>query len=225
MPGVVQWAEVHGLEIAYERVGSGPPLVLLHGYVGDGPSTWRRQIDALSRDFTVVAWDAPGAGRSSDPPELFGMNGYADCLTAFLAALGIVPAHIGGLSFGGALALAVAQRHPAVVRSLILVSAYAGWAGSLPPTETQRRLDQAMGLSRLTPEDFCAALLPTMFHATASEADVAAFATTMAAFHPVGFRAMARASAEDLRDGLADLDLPTLLVYGEQDRRAPRRRG
>ena len=58
--------EVHGLHIAYERAGSGPVLVLLHGYVGDGPTTWRRQLDALSAEFTVVAWDAPGAGRSTD---------------------------------------------------------------------------------------------------------------------------------------------------------------
>ena len=49
--------------------GDGPPLVLLHGYVGDGPTTWRAQLEGLSDEFTVVAWDAPGAGRSSDPPE------------------------------------------------------------------------------------------------------------------------------------------------------------
>lgn len=72
--------EVGGLEIAYERAGSGPPLVLLHGYVGDGATTWRRQLEGLSDDFTVVAWDAPGAGRSSDPPDRFGVDGYADCL-------------------------------------------------------------------------------------------------------------------------------------------------
>ena len=61
--------DIDGLHIAYERAGNGPPLVLLHGYVGDGPTTWRRQLDALCDEFTVIAWDAPGAGRSSDPPE------------------------------------------------------------------------------------------------------------------------------------------------------------
>ena len=59
--------EVGGLRVAYERAGHGPPLVLLQGYVGDGPTTWRPQLDGLCDDFTVVAWDAPGAGRSSDP--------------------------------------------------------------------------------------------------------------------------------------------------------------
>jgi pimeloyl-ACP methyl ester carboxylesterase len=66
----------------------GPPLVPLHGYVGVGPTTWRRQLEELSDEFTVVAWDAPGAGQSSDPPEDFGMAGYADCLAGFVEALG-----------------------------------------------------------------------------------------------------------------------------------------
>lgn len=60
--------EVGGQRIAYQRSGEGPPLVLLHGWPLNWRE-WRRQVDALSDEFTVVAWDAPGAGRSSDPPE------------------------------------------------------------------------------------------------------------------------------------------------------------
>ena len=67
--------EVEGLRIAYHRAGVGPPLMLLHGYVGDGPTSWRRQIEALANEFTVVAWDAPGAGGSSDTPAGVGMGG------------------------------------------------------------------------------------------------------------------------------------------------------
>jgi pimeloyl-ACP methyl ester carboxylesterase len=93
--------EVDGVQIAYERVGSGPALVLLHGYVGDGPTTWRRQLDELSDEFTVVAWDAPGAGRSTDPPERFGLDGYADCLAGSLERFGLDTACVAGLSFGG----------------------------------------------------------------------------------------------------------------------------
>jgi pimeloyl-ACP methyl ester carboxylesterase len=84
----MEMVEVNGLHIAYERAGSGPALVLLHGYVGDGPTTWGRQLDGLSDEFTVIAWDAPGAGRSTDPPERFGLDGYADCLAGFLKELG-----------------------------------------------------------------------------------------------------------------------------------------
>ena len=57
-----------------ERHGEGPPLVLVHGYVGDR-RMWRPQIDELSDELTVVAWDAPGFGDSSDPPEDFALIG------------------------------------------------------------------------------------------------------------------------------------------------------
>lgn len=103
--------DVDGLTIAYERAGAGPPVVLLHGYVGDGPSLWRHQIDGLSDAYTVIAWDAPGAGGSSDPPDDFGIEGYAACLIRFVEALELGSAHIVGLSFGGALAIAFQRRH------------------------------------------------------------------------------------------------------------------
>lgn len=213
--------DVDGLCVAYERAGRGPPLVLLHGYIGDGPTTWRHQIDALSDDFTVIAWDAPGAGASSDPPETFGMAGYADCLARFIAALDLARPHVGGLSFGGAMAIELARRHPAVVRTLTLASAYAGWRGSLPPDVAEARLEQAMRLSELSADDFVATLLPTMFAEGTAQTTIDAFEAPMRAFHPQGFRAMARASAEDLRDALPEIDVPTLLVYGDYDVRAP----
>lgn len=155
--------DVRGLRIAYERAGTGPAVVLLHGYVGDGSTTWRSQIDALSDDFTMVAWDAPGAGSSGDPPESFGMAEYSDCLAGFVGRLGLDRPVIVGLSFGGALAIDFGRRHPAVPGALVLASAYAGWAGSLSAELTAQRLQQAETLSKLTPEEFRAALLPTMF--------------------------------------------------------------
>lgn len=88
--------EVEGLRIAYERAGAGAPLVLVHGFVGDGRSTWSGQLEALADEFTVIAWDAPGAGRSSVPPESFRVQDYAACLVAFLRALEITRAHLAG---------------------------------------------------------------------------------------------------------------------------------
>ena len=112
---VMEQVEVDRLRVAYERASTGPPLVLLHGGVGDGPTLWRRQLEGLCDDFTVVAWDAPGAGGSSDPPESFGMAGYADCLAGFIKRLGLERPHVAGLSFGGPLALELyrlARRRP-----------------------------------------------------------------------------------------------------------------
>ena len=213
--------DVDGLRIAYERAGTGPALVLLHGYVGDGRTTWRRQLDGLSDAFTVIAWDAPGAGGSSDPPESFGMAGYADCLAGFIERLGLEKPHVCGLSFGGALALELYRRHRAIPQTLILASAYAGWAGSLPSDVVAQRVRQAMVLADLSPEELAGTLLPTMFSEGTPAEVVAEFRRSMLAFHPAGLREMARASAVDLRAVLPLIDIPTLLVYGDRDVRAP----
>jgi pimeloyl-ACP methyl ester carboxylesterase len=125
------------------------------------------------------------------------------------------------LSFGGALALAFAHRHPTVPRSLVVVSGYAGWRGSLPPSVAEDRLQQAIRLSELSGERLAATLLPTMFDTAPPSELLAAFGDSLRTFHPGGFRAMAQASAEDLRDALADIAVPTLLVYGDRDVRAP----
>jgi pimeloyl-ACP methyl ester carboxylesterase len=213
--------DVDGLTITYERAGSGPLLMLLHGYLGDGPSVWRHQIDGLASDFTVVAWNAPGAGASSDPPETFGIDGYAECLAGLLDSLGLGPAHIMGLSFGGALALAFQRRHQAWTKTLVLASAYAGWRGSLGLEAAEARLAQAIRLSQGSPDELVETLLPTMFALPVSPDDLEAHRAAMAAFHPVGFRAMAVASAEDVSDVLSSIVVPTLLVYGDEDVRAP----
>jgi pimeloyl-ACP methyl ester carboxylesterase len=198
----VEQVQVEGLRIAYERAGEGAPLVLLQGFVGDARSTWRRQIDELSDEFTVVAWDVPGAGRSSDPPESFTLPEYADCLAGFLDAVGLGRVHLVGLSFGGALALEFYRRFPTTVMSLVLAGAYAGWVGSLPSEIAEQRLEQSLRASQLPPTEFMAAMLPTMFSPAAANEAADEFAASLTEFHPAGFRAMARACAVPARPGV-----------------------
>lgn len=58
---------VDGLRVAYAEAGDGPALVLLHGGMDDSRA-WRPQLDGLAGGFRVLAWDAPGCGRSDGPP-------------------------------------------------------------------------------------------------------------------------------------------------------------
>jgi pimeloyl-ACP methyl ester carboxylesterase len=81
------------LRIAYRRSGTGPALVLLHGFAADG-RVWRTQIDDFSRDFDVIAWDAQGCGQSNDTPEDFSMEDSARCLLALLDAAGVEAPHL-----------------------------------------------------------------------------------------------------------------------------------
>jgi pimeloyl-ACP methyl ester carboxylesterase len=89
--------------------------------------------------FAVIAWDAPGAGRSSDPPESFGIGDWAESLTEFLDVVGVQRAHILGLSWGGLLVQELYRRHAARVGWLILADTYAGWKGSLPEPIPEER--------------------------------------------------------------------------------------
>ena len=131
--------QANGLEIAYERAGAGAPLVFAHGAAGDA-RLWRPQLAALADEFTVVAWDEPGAGRSGDVPAAFRLADYADCLAGLVAALDLGPASVAGLSWGGTLALELYRRHPGHVAALILADTYAGWKGSLSEEELRARI-------------------------------------------------------------------------------------
>lgn len=214
--------DVQGLRIAYERAGRGEPLVLLHGFVGDGRATWAHQIEALSDDHTVVAWDAPGTGGSTPPPETFRIDDFAEVLAAFLRTLGIRRCHVAGLSFGGTLALALAARSPGSVASLVLLSAYAGWRGSLGAEAAAARLRTCEDAARLAPAEFGAVMLPSMFSEGVPASVADGFRADVEAADPGGFLTMARAcEAADLRGVLDGIEVPTLVLAGDADVRAP----
>jgi pimeloyl-ACP methyl ester carboxylesterase len=214
--------DVDGLRISYERAGSGPAPVLVHGFIGDGRSTWSAQLDDLSDEFTVVAWDAPCCGESSDPPETFRMADFADCLAGFIDAAGLEHPHVLGHSFGTTLALELCHRHPSKVRSLVLVGAYAGWAGSLPAEEVQRRLDFALASADAVQKGgWDPTAMPGLFSDVLPAERAEELIAVMSQIRPPATRAMAYALAEaDLRKALADIHAPTLLVYGEADERS-----
>ena len=212
---------VAGLDIAYRVVGAGPPLLLLHGGLCDG-RVWRHQLHDLAAEFTLVAWDAPGCGGSSDPPESFRLPDYADCLAGFLEAIHVQRPHVLGHSFGGGLALELYGRHPGVPRSLVLAGAYAGWAGSLPEGEVAVRLQLALQMADRLPLDVDPRSVPGLFSDRMAAQTVHDLTTIMSQARPVGTRLMARAFAEaDLRDTLPQVSVPVLLLHGETDQRAP----
>lgn len=105
--------------------------------------------------------------------------------------------------------------------SLSLVSGYAGWLGSLGTEEADQRLARSLEVSRLTPDEFVGVMAPSMFSPSAGGEFVASFVESVRAFRPAGFRAMARASYADQRHVLAEVDVPTLLLYADHDVRAP----
>jgi len=166
----------------------------------------------------------PGCGRSANPPESFGTRDYADCLTAFISALKLQRPHVLGLSFGSGLALELYRWHPNVPRSLVLASAYAGWAGSLPPEVAEQRKQRMLQMIELPPDQWAREWIPTLLTEGAPADVVDEVTIILADFHPDGQRALLRAGfAElDLRDVLPRIGIPTLLLYGDRDVRSPK---
>src|SRR5437588_660832 len=84
--------ETHIGTVAYRRAGAGPALVLLHGGLSDGRS-WTPQLQSLTHDYDVVAWDAPGCGCSADPAADLCLADYPDAVPAPIRAPGAATFH------------------------------------------------------------------------------------------------------------------------------------
>ena len=205
-------AEVNGLSVAYRYAGEGPPLVLLHGFLCDS-RCWRPQLAGLSDTFRLIAWDAPGAGSSSDPPDTFTTTDWAQCLAGFLDLLVIEAAQILGLSWGGILAQEFYRSYPDRVLSLVLCDTYAGWKGSLPESAYKKRLERCYLESSLPREEFVPRWVPEFFTEGAPHDLKEAMSAVVSEFHPLGFRLMAKSSADtDTTDLLPNIEVPTLLL-------------
>jgi pimeloyl-ACP methyl ester carboxylesterase len=118
--------DVAGLTINYDVQGEGEPLLLIP-YTSADHACWAFQLPAYTEHFNCIAIDLPGTGESDKPPGPYSTDGHADQIAAFLGAIGVERAHVAGMSFGAAVGIHLAARHPARVRSLSL---HSGWHAS-----------------------------------------------------------------------------------------------
>lgn len=117
---------VNGVALYYELHGSGDELLVLNNGVIASTRTWGYQLPALTPHYRVLLYDLRGQGQSQkwaagDPD--YRWESHADDLAALLDALGVEQAHIGGISYGGELALVFALRYPERCLSLIVADA------------------------------------------------------------------------------------------------------
>jgi pimeloyl-ACP methyl ester carboxylesterase len=117
-----------GVKIHYQVHGSGPTLLLTHGYSSTS-TMWNGQIDALSKHYKLVLWDMRGHGQSDYPED---PAAYSEALTisdmaALLDEVGATSAIVGGLSLGGYMSLAFYRSHPERVRALLIIDTGPGF--------------------------------------------------------------------------------------------------
>ncbi|MBD8162632.1 alpha/beta fold hydrolase [Erwinia persicina] len=209
--------------IAWHEAGSGPALVLLHG-ISSGSSSWHKQLNdpRLQGCCRILAWDAPGYGKSLALTEAEpAAERYAGALAQMLDDAGEQQVVLVGHSLGALIASAFAVSYPQRVKHLVLADPAQGYGRATVEKQQQvliqRQQQLAGGLEKLAATRAVRLLRPD-----ADERDVATVAAGMRRLNPSGFlQAVSLLVHEDIHGWLAKNSRPTEVWCGEMDTITP----
>ena len=204
--------------IGYDIKGNGPLVVFLHG-IGGNRHNWDAQVEYFGVEFCAVAWDARGYGASDDPPPPLKFCAYADDLARLLDHLDAERAHLVGLSMGGMILQDFYGRYADRVATLALVDTSAGF-GSV--SEEVRRDFLARRLEPLerglTPADIAPEVVEVLVAPNATPAARQRMRASMEALRVDSYKqALHAIITTDFRTVLPHINVPTLVIVGEQD--------
>ena len=210
------------VRIAYDRAGTGPLVVFLHG-IGGNRHNWDGQLPVFAKRYCAVAWDARGYGDSDDTDHPLQFRDFADDLARLLDHLRAERAHVVGLSMGGMIAQDFYGRHPHRAATLVLADTNSGFGA------TDQRAQEEFVARRLRPleagitmEEFGKQIVETL---VARDAITEARATMMASYCMVRracyVQALRAVMATDFRPIHPRIKVPALVVVGSEDRVTP----
>lgn len=202
----------NGYDIGYDEAGGGAltPIVFLHG-VGSDKSVWHPQLKYFGRTRRTVAFDYPGYGDSDPAPKGTTRDDYASAIISAMHELGIDRAHICGLSLGGVIAVAMHHADAGRCASLILADTFAVhpdgraiYERSVTASENLRALAEAR--------------VDILLAQPAAPRVRREVVETMARIDPAAYCIGAEAVwLADQRDRAEQIDVPTLVLVGDQD--------
>jgi pimeloyl-ACP methyl ester carboxylesterase len=216
---------LNGVELYYEDVGRGVPLVFCHEFAGDYRS-WDPQVRAFGRTYRCITYSYRGFPPSSvpDTPEAYSEDHLIADLLALIERLGLAPAHIVGFSMGGSVVLNFALRYPSLCRSIVVVGA---GSGTTNRERFERDVDRTVDLLRTSG---IAAFAETYAEGPTRQPfkrkdphGWAVFRQQLADHSPIGQALTmlgvqrARPTIFALEHALPTLEVPTLIVIGDED--------
>ncbi len=216
---LMPFASINSVNLLYERTAppdGRPALLLLHG-MGSSSADWAWQVGVFAESHRVITVDLRAHGQSSDPGDWFTVDTLADDVAALLAHLEEPPAHVIGLSLGGATALALALQHSARVRSLTMVN---GFAKYIPASRggVQRALRRTWLLLTAPMSTVAEYIAGGLFPAPEQKIFFDAAVASLSKNHRRTYwAAMAAILRFDARPRLPGLRLPALIIAGEND--------
>lgn len=196
----VQHIQVGGRPVRYQVVGEGEPIILVHG-LSASTLWWRRNIPSLAQHYRLYLVDLPGFGSMHFPRARFDLTDAANWLLKWMEAIGLKRAHFIGHSMGGYISLWLAAHHPEVVARLVLVA-----PAVVPQVKTIfGYFVPLIAALRYTPPEF----LPILSYDFLRAGPV----TMLCAIRSL--------IALDVREEIAAVTAPTLLLWGENDTLVP----
>jgi pimeloyl-ACP methyl ester carboxylesterase len=216
------YVQVEDLSIYYEIEGNGEPLFLLHG-MSNNSQSWREQIQMLKNHYTVIAWDAPGYGKSSNPNiEFRNFKQFARVLNGMLEQLNLEKIYLLGHSMGAAIAIDFCTLYPHKIKKLILADPTRGAAALDSNVNEQKLKDRLFSIGNLDPEEIADKRIKALLSPYASKEVYQRVKEIMVQVRPAGYRSVAY-SLYDLNqmDVLPSIDVPVLVMCGELDSVTP----
>jgi 3-oxoadipate enol-lactonase len=205
------------VELAFELLGQGPPLLLIQG-LGYGGRGWGPVLELLAEDFTVAIFDNRGFGSSDVPPGPYSVRELAEDARAVLDAAGLDRAHVVGASLGGMVAQELALTHPQRIDRLVLACTTPGGVGAYPmPPQTVSLMLEAPTM----PPDVALRRFAENALGDGTSDDLVERIVAYRTANPPdlgGWQSQAAAGAmHDALDRIREIKTPTLVVHGTED--------
>ena len=221
-------ALVNGVQIYYETSGEGLPLILCYG-LGGNTTQWSPQVSEFSQRYRLILWDPRGHGRSGSPreQERYGLEISATDLLGLMDHLEISRAYVGGLSMGAGISTRFALAHPERVDALLIIdSATALGLPTQPEARAMREKTIELALTEGMEAVYRYAIEanPNMAGRARQGPEAAKGIMEMyQALDPTGYAHSIRAilDAESTADRLSQIQVPTLVLAGEEDPALP----
>jgi len=219
--------KVNDIKLNYEIEGTGNPFVLIHG-LGANLKMWFRQIPTFSKHYKTIVYDSRGHGDTEKPKEEYSLKTLIDDLKGLLDKLGIEKAHILGLSMGAVIAQLFTINHPNRVKTLILAAVTPASAipeGRTPATAAVGRIfTEAMKIpENFDVKEFMITLASYAFSEGMNEELMNSLVGVMEEMidEESIIMALNAMSNFDFRDQLPKINVPTLIINGDQDMLTP----
>ena len=186
----------------YYIVGSGEPIILLHGWGGSSVSLINL-AKYLAKDFKVVVIDLPGFGKSPEPKKIYGIKDYGDEIINLMDRLRLERFNLFGHSFGGQIAAKISLDYPDRIDNLILCAA------AIIRKRSWKSYAQIM-LAKLIKNTF----IKSAFNVLMGNSDYQKASLKMR-------KVMNKILTEDLADQISGIEKPTLILWGSKDKITP----